>query len=1247
MKKTNGILFFGIFFICSLIFIGNTAHASGDSCMFEVTEDQMPPKIVLFIDNGVSMTHAVWHADFDNDVDFTPIEGVETDVVPNGAAGNGFFNENGYGIFKTAGSYYLVPVGDDLELDTGIRFEETGGKASATWTIGEPPNEKTITLPPEASSSKDENDIIDNAGFFRYSKNYLNWLFFYKAPLDINNDGVNETVYDDTALPDKSRFYYAKQALLTVGKLSSNKALFGIYNFSNDEGSSNVQGLDNVVELPLGATPEENILNSDYINNINNMGTVIYSPLAEGLATIGGDIDSNAFGSLGSTNYCERVFVIVVSTGLSSEDQSDSNSAIPDPLKVDHDQDGTDGYGNNGPGQGTLTVDGTDHTILTRYNGSTYLDDVAHYFFTHDMRVSNDTMNGWQNVMTYTVGFMASAESRMFLINTSNNGNGNPNLTNSSHPEYGKYHFDAQSPNGLSQAILDAVNSILSKPTTFVAPVVPVTRTTSGDKIYMAFFIPSEDNNFWEGYVNKFGLNAQNEIIDANGNPATWANGAMREEAVPIWSTKDWVNIDNTNRNIYTYLGTDSDLIDSDNAFITSNSNLTDRILGYPTDITVNGSSVDGINKVINYVRGADVLDQDEDTNTDENRDFITGDVLHSEPLVFTYHYANNPAKTMVFFGANDGMLHAVLDQTDPDITVSGDETHFGTEAWSFIPPDQLIRLKYLIEGTSHMEFVDSSPKIYFHDEDKNGLVDPAAGDKVILVCGERRGGSSYFALDVTVPEAPKYMWRIGSGNDNTIITYDTRTLDFAVNNWVGDLTTAMYNDWMSGDMTVAPFVWGQIGSLITTGAQTGILELINIRRHAGGSFQDDEALTLWDGAGGWDDAAQVEGSELAPDVFILELGESWSVPQFGLVKTTDSDTDGTAVLFIGGGYSEYNAAGRAVVAVNVFTGDVVRKFTDVTTYTTDIAHTTDTNIYYSVPSTVKVIDEDNNGFVDKIYVGDLGGQMWRIGQVTVDSDGTALSFPDGDENINNWTAQILFRAPTYVVDSVTYRRKFFFAPSVTMEQGYDLVFMGTGCRESACDTTTGADRIYSVKDTHGSTTLTETDLVDVTDPLATTPNLDYATGDVDLNGQYDQGWYIRLVDQNGAAVGEKVLAKSTVFYKTLYITTFTPNNHPCLPGGEGKLYALDYKTGAAVLFLGSDIDGDGNPDLTRGVAIGGGIPSKPVMVITRTSRKLLISIGSTTPEATSEVLDAGVVRIDPLGPSKNFFLKWWRQLFS
>ena len=93
-------------------------------------------------------------------------------------------------------------------------------------------------------------------------------------------------------------------------------------------------------------------------------------------------------------------------------------------------------------------------------------------------------------------------------------------------------------------------------------------------------------------------------------------------------------------------------------------------MLGNPTDITVNGNPVTGRDKVINYIRGADVLDEDADGDTYENRSIITGDVLHSEPMVFTYQYADDTSKTLVFFGANDGMLHAVLDVTDPDVIV-------------------------------------------------------------------------------------------------------------------------------------------------------------------------------------------------------------------------------------------------------------------------------------------------------------------------------------------------------------------------------------------------------------------------------------------------------------------------------------------------------------------------------------------------------------------------------------------------
>jgi Tfp pilus tip-associated adhesin PilY1 len=1228
MKKINRTAVKGIVFLMVLVFGVNPGHAS-DTCMFEVTADDVPPNIVILIDNGAED---------------------RVDVVPYGNDGNGFYNDNGYAIYTLGAAYYLVPVNDQLELNTETKLEglPSADKKTSSWTI----NGQTVHLPAEASAEVDADGIKDNAGFFRYSANYLNWLYFYTSAADLNGDGVIDPVYDGALLPDKSRFYYAKNALLTAGKLSSNKAQFAVYNFANDAGSSNVQPIGDVVTT-LGATPEENVLDANYINTINNMGTVTYSPLAEGMATIGGDIDSASFGSVDSTNYCQKYFVIVVSPGLSSEDKSDSNQALPDPLKVDHDQDDNDGQDGNDP---TLTVDGQEHTIITNYNGSTYMDDVAHYFYNNDMRGNPqpDATDAVQIVSTYTVGFMATTASRLLLINTSNNGNGNPNLTTSTDPEYGKYHFDAASADGLSQAVMDAVNSIISRTSSFTAPVVPVTRTTSGNKIYMAFFKPL-DQNFWEGNLTKFGLNADNQIIGSDDNPATWANGSMREDAQPYWATIDWADVSksngilNSSRNIYTYLGSVDDLTNSANRFATDNAGLTAMMLGNPTDVTVNGSPVTGRDKVIKYIRGADVLDEDSDGDSNENRSIITGDVLHSEPMVFTYQYADGSSKTLVFFGANDGMLHAVLDVTDPDVEASGDETHYGTEAWAFIPPNQLNRLKYTLEGTTHMDFVDGSPKVYFHDVDADGLVDPDDGDQIILVCGQRKGGSGYFALDITDPDVPKYLWRIGSSNDaetgtlalsniirnaggsfqdgdtlrllaagdvwndaamvvgnesgDVFVTFDERTLHFVVGDTVGNLTTSMYADYLA-EIPTGPFVFGDIVSMTTTD----------------------------------------------PDVIIPELGESWSEPEFGLVKTTDVDTSGTPVCFIGGGYSADNSAGKAVVAVNLFSGAVVRKFTEVGPDTIDSDKTTDTAMNYSVASSVKVVDEDGNGFVDKVYVGDLGGQMWRFGQVTVDTIGNPLNFPDCDENINNWTGHIMFTAPTYVVDSTTYRRKFFYPPSVTLEKGYDMLFMGTGDRENACacDTTTAtaADRIYAIKDTHGTTSFTETNLVDVTDPAATVPDLNQTNGDVDSNNSIDQGWFIRLVDSLGANAGEKVLAQGVVFYKTFYITTFTPNNDPCVPGGNARLYALNYLTGSAMIEF-ADTDGDGVDDLTRSVLLGGGIPSKPVIVLTPKGEKLFISVGSTNPNQASQSTGAGIVGADPLFPNRNFFYLWWRELFN
>ncbi|MBW2643126.1 MAG: hypothetical protein JRC89_07080 [Deltaproteobacteria bacterium] len=734
-----------ILIMFSLVFMAYPGVAD-DTCVFSITADDIPPNIVLLLDNGAEMEQVVWRTGFNNSIDYTPIVAPQVDVVNTPVGGNGFFNDRGYGVIISGNKYYLVDIPADLDLSNNtFNLEANVTDAPAkkgTWII----NGRTITLPAEPSTVAVDG-VIDNANYFRYSKNYLNWLFF-----------SGSYVGDGTDLPNMSRFYYAKKAIMTVAKGTGYQAKFGIYYFTNDTGASQGQ------PLMFGVQGDGSELTTNFTNNINNMGTVTYSPLAEGLSTIGYYYSSPSSGTSGG--YCQNNFVIVVSPGVSSEDLGTTSKHIPDELK-DYDMDDMDA---TEPDHGTIKADTTPYDIPVNQNGSTYLDDVAYYLYATDIvgdapdtgslcydalttsdfivgetvtggtskatgkitavnedgdpaistsgcleieKISgsffdgealtsasgsadvNGTLyssgEGYQNILTYTIGFMGDQISNLFLINTSNNGNGNKNLYDTSDEDYGKYHFTAESPDALSERLLAAVNDILSRTSSFTAPVVPVTRTTSGNRIYMSFFKPGEEN-FWEGNVTKFGLSNDNEIIGADNEPATWPNGAMKDGAEPYWATIDWAaddrsatpadnGIRNENRNIYTYLGT-ADLNSGVNLFVVTNAGLTAAILGSPTNSTAN---------IINYVRGADVLDEDQDSNTTENRAVITGDVLHSEPSIFKYSYDDGSSKTIVYFGANDGMLHAVKDTTEG--AGGSPEGRHGTPVLcGFHPQDFLLR---------------------------------------------------------------------------------------------------------------------------------------------------------------------------------------------------------------------------------------------------------------------------------------------------------------------------------------------------------------------------------------------------------------------------------------------------------------------------------------------------------------------------------------------------------------------------
>ena len=430
-----------------------------------------------------------------------------------------------------------------------------------------------------------------------------------------------------------------------------------------------------------------------------------------------------------------------------------------------------------------------------------------------------------------------------------------------------------------------------------------------------------------------------------------------------------------------------------------------------------------------------------------------------------------------------------------------------GHELWGYIPKNQLTSLSNL-NGTLHAYFIDGSPKVYYLDNNNNGVIEATDSDgnhdKVILIFGERRGqgsGPSYHAIDVTDPDQPKFLWDIKRGDTN-----------------------------------------------------------------------------------------------------LTELGQTWSTPNIVQIQVTvGASTVTKNVFFIGGGYDPVNedaapatadTQGRAVYAINVTDGSVVWKYT----------LTNNASMTFAFPSDVTVLDTNRDGFADRLYVGDVGGKMWR--------------FDVGDLNTSNWTGRVLFQSNPGADGSSG--RKILYPPDVTREVGHYFLYFGTGDREHPLDTTTAVDRIYAVKDVDGSSALlTESELTDVTtDELQATTSQSTITTDL-ASLTASSGWFIML-DLNA---GEKVVGSPVVFNKVVNIPTFQPTStsgpvNPCLADvGIGRVYAVNYKTGEAVFNYDVTNDGqyssvnsraqsNGTDVLLRSdrvVTVGSGIPSEVVIVIPQT----------------------------------------------
>lgn len=563
---------------------------------------------------------------------------------------------------------------------------------------------------------------------------------------------------------------------------------------------------------------------------------------------------------------CSKSFVIMLTDGASTKD-----GRIPAYLK-DTDGDGHDNQAcNENTGANCDYPDG----------GTDFLDDVALYARTHDLRADLD---GDQNMMLYTVyAFGQDSNARNLLRDAAKNGgfvdkNGNnlPDLAvewDSNSDGDPDTYFEASNGYLLEAKILAAINDILRRAASGTAVSVLATSSEGEGNLVQAYFRPVITDGLadtkWLGYLQSLWVDSKGYLReDTNGNntldlgvdkPITYEIDASGNTVVnkfsvtvadpypdlatdipqkftlgdilPIWEAGDVLTrTAPADRKIFTSIeGAAPVSLFGGVKFNNDTIALRDFIKPFlgVKDATawsyLGATHADRAQNLIHFIRGND--SGFAGTSNIRQRAvngtvWRLGDIVNSTPVAiavppdnygliysdqsyqefYNYHTTRPDRETVVYVGANDGMLHAFSSWQYDSVAKqfvkpsgAGVTEEIGTELWAYVPRALLPHLKWLANSDySHVYYVDLKPKVIDAKIFYNILGDPASGVMdatyhkngwgTVLVGGLRLGGksinvtddfdynagtadtaktftTSYFAIDVSNPRIPRLLW--------------------------------------------------------------------------------------------------------------------------------------------------------------------------------------------------------------------------------------------------------------------------------------------------------------------------------------------------------------------------------------------------------------------------------------------------------------------------------------------------------
>ena len=591
---------------------------------------------------------------------------------------------------------------------------------------------------------------------------------------------------------------------------------------------------------------------------------------------------------------------------------------------------------------------------------------------------------------------------------------------------------------------------------------------------------------------------------------------------------------------------------------------------------------------LILWVRGRDNAENEKSNVTAPDvRPSAHGDVLHSRPAVVNYGRGSVENDVYIFYGTNDGGLRAVkggLGTVTGDNHPNGDPVQPGDERWTFIPKDVFGKLERLKTRTPEISqdnprdyFVDGAVSAFTKDVNNDGKLVAADGDKVYVYFVMRRGGDAIYALDASNPGAPKFLWRKQAGDPG----------------------------------------YAELGQAWSEVRVTRVRANTRPSETPPGGNPDNLVLVM---GAGYDPAVE------DPSPCLIDRHDDTSIRKIpvGTGQITFTSTGTCTVTGATGAATTVNRTkGRGILVIDALDGHVIWQAGPAPTGATH--NVTVPDMHFAIPSDIRVADLNGDGLADVGYVGDTGGNVWRLD----------LS----DANPANWQVRRLATlAPTTDATDIPNKRKFLFAPEVAVAEDtlglYLAVLLGSGDREHPFDGIS-VNRFYMLKDrgdtdTRGSFAGTRSWTETTTTASSGVGGSAVAGGvirEADLfdasstPGTTNSGWMRTL------RPGEKIVSSALVVAGT---AIFSSNQPTVLAGSAVDVCASNL--GVARIYTINVADGTGDSVIRAG---GGYVPSPVFAAIqiggSGTSTVPTSSQGACTGAACSDQPTAG--GLPPGGP--------------